>query len=146
MSNYPVMAPFGMAAKVAGSLATKYGSYLSSVAERNEAAKNVAAGAPSGSLQAQSSRVLSQLRSNEGYGDGPDGPDGPDNDGLGGVRGVSGVTAGVGEKGRDGMGAERGSEPGDPGRGGGGAHLAKGGIAALPLYKSKTGRSPKKTK
>jgi hypothetical protein len=38
------------------------------------------------------------------------------------------------------------SNPGDPGRGGGGAHLAHGGIAALPLYKSKTGRSPKKPK
>lgn len=146
LSNYPVMAPFGMPAKVLGSLANTYGSYLSSVAERNEAARNVAAGAPSGSLQAQSSRVLSQLRSNEGYGDGPDGPDGPGNDGRGGVRGVSGVTAGVGERGRGEMGADRGSSPADPGRGGGGAHLARGGIATLPLYKPKTGRSPKKPK
>jgi hypothetical protein len=131
LSNYPVMAPFGMPLKAIGSLANTYGSYLSTVAERNATAKNVEAGAPSGSLQAQPSRVLSQLRSNEAYGPGPDGPDGPGNDGRGGIRGVSGVTAGVGERGRGGMGADRGSNPGDPGRGGGGAHLAKGGEVDL---------------
>ena len=131
LSNYPVMAPFGMPLKAIGSLANTYGSYLSTVAERNATAKNVEAGAPSGSLQAQPSRVLRQLRSNEAYGPGPDGPDGPGNDGRGGIRGVSGVTAGVGERGRGGMGAEGGSNPGDPGRGGGGAHLAKGGEVDL---------------
>ena len=150
MSNYPVMAPFGMAAKVAGSLANKYGSYLSTVAERNAAAKNVAAGAPSGSLQAQSSRVLSQLRSNEGYGDGPTAP-GPaatpqqaaaadaDRQPVGETSRESGGGGGGGR-------GESNANPGQPGRGGGGAHLAHGGIAALHQRVSKMGRSPKKPK
>lgn len=93
LSNYPVMAPFGMPVKALGSLATKYGSYLSTVAERNAAAQNAAANPNATQLGVQSSRVRDQLRSNEGYGDGPG------NDRFGGVIGTSGVTAGVGERG-----------------------------------------------
>ena len=166
MSNYPVMAPLGIAAKVVGSLATKYGSYLSTVAERNEAARNAAANPNSGGMLGnQSSRVRSQLRSNEGYGDGPaaSGPAAPgpaavtpqqaaaadadrqpvretSRESGGGSQSGGGRATG----GRDtGGGARDASGGGDRGTRGGFAH---GGIAALSLYKSKTGRSPKKPK
>jgi hypothetical protein len=133
LSNVPVIAPLGMPLKALGSLATKYGSYLSTVAERNAAANNVAKyGVPVGSLAAQSSRVLGQLRSNEGYGPGPDGPYGPGNDGLGGISGVtgepgiSGVTQAPGELGREGMGTGAPGINGDPNQGNEGMHSVQG--------------------
>jgi hypothetical protein len=139
LSTTPVMAPFGLAAKTLGALATKYGSYLSSVVERNEAAKNAAANPDAGALGVQSSRVRSQLRSNEGYGPGPDGPEGPGNDGLGGISsptgdpGISGVTAGVGEAGRgmpntggSMMGTGAPGVNGDPNQGNEGMHSVQG--------------------
>jgi len=126
MSNYPVMAPFGMPLKVLGSLANTYGSYLSTVAERNATAKNVEAGAPSGSLQAQPSRVLSQLRSNEAYGPGPDGP--PPSGERGGSQSGGGYGGGAATGGRDTGGARDASGGGDRGTRGG---FAKGGDVDL---------------
>ena len=132
LSSVNPLMPLGMAAKLLGAGATKYGSYLSTVAERNAAARNVEAGAPLGSLQAQSSRVLGQLRSNEGYGPGPDGPYGPGNDGLGGISGVtgepgiSGITQSPGEIGREGMGTGAPGIQGDPNQGNEGMHSVQG--------------------
>jgi len=127
LSNYPVMAPFGMPLKALGSLANTYGSYLSTVAERNATAKNVEAGAPSGSLQAQPSRVLSQLRSNEAYGPGPDGP--PPSGERGGSQSGGGYGGGAATGGRDtGGGARDASGGGDRGTRGG---FAKGGDVDL---------------
>jgi hypothetical protein len=134
-SVHPLM-PFGMAAQLLGAGATKYGSYLSSVAERNAAAKNIADyGAAPGTLSAQSNRVLNQLRSNEGYGDGPG------NDGLGGITGLtgvpgmpSGVVQALGEAaaGRSAMGTGAPGIQGDPNQGNEGMHSVQAPTPSAP--------------
>ena len=130
LTNYPVMAPLGIAARVAGSLATKYGSYLSSVAERNAAAENAAKNPDAGPLGVQSSRVHDQLRSNEAYGPTLDGP--PPSGEREGSQSGGGYGGGAATGGRDtGGGTRDASGGGDRGTRGGFAH---GGIADPHLY------------
>jgi len=130
LSNYPVVAPLGIAAQVAGALATKYGSYLSSVAERNAAAENAAKNPNASRLGVQSSRVHDQLRSNEAYGSTLDGP--PPSGERGGSQVGGGYGGGAATGGRDtGGGTRDASGGGDRGTRGGFAH---GGIADPHLY------------
>jgi len=119
LKDYPAIAPGGMAAQIIGGLASNYGDYMARNVnpDYGHEAMNTTAGKNLG---------LPSISADD------------DNSAVLGLNGSGGASVSSSDFGGGSF------DPG--GRDSDGTPFAKGGIAALPLYKPKTGRSPKKPK